>query len=1499
MTALNGAEKNIILEKDIVVTQSLEAKEDKVIDMAGHSLEVFYAETPDNNEEVLRFTIPAGKNVSIQNSSDSFSEDDPKMWEMPVVNYGTCSIYGIPMASQYDSVISNYGTCNVDYTYLVGQDTVLFSNVNAVVYNNSKEHMFTMSNAYIFSSNTVKPEYSFYNAGGAVQMQSTRIYAKELNVGIYNAGDFFQRDSRVAGENCDHGIGVLNKGRYIMTMSSISGVQAGMVCYDGGKFVMNEGFIGRCQYGVMTNPAIEAEVQRKTGGSVTSGSFVLNQGMVSGYTNSGYDALKYGVAYTDSIPILAGGEVRATDAAVAKFQGTSFQTLQGKFLNGEKQETAAVYTDAFGTKKDAYAIVSGIVEGNDRDEKNVSGGIRIEDTEAFQSAVQNASTDALRPTVLYLMKELVFDENIIIPEQKQLIIRLYPNENSSAIRLREGKQLLIKKAAGVWLDGAATAMKMNLEAASGVSPVVNEGTLVLKKGVTIQSAFTVSSNKLTNIIENKGNLSIEGAYITSNDTKNARLCCLLHNTAEGTVNAEGGRLDISYGTNAISNNGIMNLNMQIRALDTSNEIGNGIYNAGIIKLGKDTQLIAEDIGIYNTSSAEVICGGYIRYATFGVAYEQNAMPQMGENSKIRGNKYAIAAADPTKPVSEWKAGKFRNLLNGGVETDSEGVCLIDNCVLCYSTDNLMFQTRYLQMNPGETLQYAEDLLNKPDYRENSRGKDKLFLSCSDNEILEVNTVSVNGNVRTELKAKKKGYTTLQMRTAAGVEDFIRIEVTDQTARTALTSRDFEGNLLETDIEVNAYRKKTKIPFGFHLKSSKEDISVGTDAGEVIQETLVPGEIIIRDSKFQKYYQVCDLESEEYSFSIAPRLEEGIPKVLDDEVGSIDNVDVYLRMASRTGVMTEDMIKIGTMNLSIDKTQPVITFQTITLYSAYNSNSSWNHAQVWRSSNSPELNSGDLKGTVSGIVPKKNFSLTDSCLSYTGTAKNTKASLPVRCVLDNYYGSFESVIPVKVIGTRPKATLMKSTIQVTGELEKSIPIALGLKSGDYSSLDTLKSAEIVGTSSFIVQDGSSEITKQKNYENPSAFYLSAVKEIQKPETVTLRLSYANTKEYNGKPYFTTVKVKIKPVKRFSIKPEEKVQTLDPIPYVQIDGTTKYDEATFRFVQNPSNYIGAAVVVTGLNGLQLVGNVNSYTGEFSVRAKKGMDTSKPITITVKWIEAESDTLLASTKVKVKFADKQKLEIKTSKVTMKLNQKAVYYGDLRGNTYYILNDKNEINASTSGPDDTICIEATNDQFAQKISLKESGTFAKTGTITVDDNRFKVGLWRATPSKKVVWSPYIQPNLDKLNLLVPGKDYTVNITRTDEVGLVVTKSVIVHIADYKEVKTGVNQKTVTLYKQSPYYEVKLGVKPLNPATERIVSITPNDSNYSVRRVEKKYDASFQPKGKGYSKNKYEMYYLYYTGHRSTKITGSAYEKPVNLTLTVTYASGKTGTVTVKVINK
>lgn len=508
---------------------------------------------------------------------------------------------------------------------------------------------------------------------------------------------------------------------------------------------------------------------------------------------------------------------------------------------------------------------------------------------------------------------------------------------------------------------------------------------------------------------------------------------------------------------------------------------------------------------------------------------------------------------------------------------------------------------------------------------------------------------------------------------------------------------------------------------------------------------------------------------------------------------------------------------------------------------------------------------------------------------------------------DYYGTYNAALPVAVKNTKPSAALVTSSFAVAKEYDRSGNINLDLSAKNELSLSELQSAEIIGkNSSFIISsiylgvDNNRVIRKGKTYQyDNTAIVLSPKNAITKAETVQIKLTYANTKAIKGKPYSTILKVKIKPISKFLITPVSKTVTVDPMPYPQEDGEFMYDTAVISFKKTPSNYTGASFVVTGYDGLE-VSAPDQNTGEFKVHATSDLkNTKNGQTLTVKWVDDSTNKKLAETKVTVKFKEGQKSEIKTTKATIRLDKNAVYFNHT-GVYRYVAPNESTI---TSTADNSVyysegqfCAQATIDQMKVPINLKESGTASYSGELYVDDNRFQAGLWQLKKDK-VVWAPYIQPTIMAVqkNMLKPGEEITTNLTRVDRLGNTTIQSIKIKIADIKSVKTVANAKMRTLYKKAPYYEAAIGIKPLAPAFDRIVNVTANDPNYTVRIQ----SAQSTIKTSGYDKENFEKVYLGYTNHNSTKITGKTYQKPINLTLAVTYASGKTGTVKVKLINK
>ncbi len=894
---------------------------------------------------------------------------------------------------------------------------------------------------------------------------------------------------------------------------------------------------------------------------------------------------------------------------------------------------------------------------------------------------------------------------------------------------------------------------------------------------------------------------------------------------------------------------------------------------------------------------------------FGIAYEGSNLPEI-EIGIVSGGTYAVAIADKTKPMSEWAAGKYKTIFSLDTETDSKGACVIENGVPCAYTNGLYFATKYLQMEQGEELVFVEDLLNAPNRVDNNIGYDKVTFTSTNDNVIKLSTVS-EGDAKYPHPGKKtdrtvavagtqKGYAVIKMTTAGGVEDFMRIEVTEKK-KADFTLDDFEGHLLDSNIGINGYRKENTINFGFNLKANKDDIYVQSTVDDLKETTWTPDDIIIHDSEFCDYYTVdnCyanDTESESYSFQIEPKLEYGIPKVINDDVQSIKDIDVYMTMVSGNGVPVKGMIKIGTMNLSISDVQPEIKFRPVTLEGAFDTESDLNYINIFNKDlvYSPQLSSEDLHGQVIDYSAAKGLNIDEfNYLVYSGPVKKLSTKVPVTCELDHYYGKYPSEVAVNVIATKPKAELVTSSFPIAKEYAKSDNISLSLKSKYEPSLTELKNAEIVGDSNFVISrtdfDDSRITKRKKTYQLNNAITLAPKADV-KAGTITIKLTYDHVKAVKGKEYATYLKVKVSTPKKFSIKPIIKKQALDPTCYVDDDGKCLYDKVTFKFKKTPSNYTGASFVVTDLDGLELSELPNSATGSFTVRANSNTDTSKAKVITVKWVDNTTHSPIAATKVKVVFNKKQSMELKTKKLTMDIGKPARYFGDFENLTYYYC--RRDILTTYMGSSRTqFCDEATLDQMKVPLKLKESGTLAHTGSISVQDARFEVGLWRATQTGKKVWSPYIQPTMQALenNKLVPNCDYATLITREDKFGNKYTEMITIHIAGYS-VKPQLKSKEVTLYKKTPYYEATIGVKPISPAFERIVSITSNDPDYSVRRAKSTNDDV------GYGKDDYTEYQVFYTNHSSKKIKDT--KKPVKVKLTITYASRKTSTEEIKITN-
>lgn len=1470
VSALNGTAKNIIIEKAFDLTKTVTISKDMTLQMAGRGIGADYTgvSTPSRAEDAIGLIVAAEKTVTITNDGDRYANSSNL--NLPIVNNGTLTLEGVNIKSAYGPAIVNNGTLTTEKLSLTSDSTVSSADIDAVVVNNKN---------YIMSNETTVSQSrrtGVFNAVGAEFVMEAGIIRLPENNGIYvgvsNNGVFVQRGGSISQFGSGYGIGVTNQGTYTMQSGLIITMGCGVVTYNDGKFEMTgNADIGAMYIAVSTTAAINDTVSANLN-SLKSGQFTMLNGNING--------TMYGVVYTDSVPKLYGGTVYGDYAAVAKFGNPPFypENFMGIYDNSEKNGVSATYV-LNGVKYNSKRIEGGQVKDLERYE-TVSGAT-VKDLPSLQAAIASASTDEKNPSYIFVENMISISENLIIGRNKQIVLT---GTGNGVLDIWDGKQISIEAGADVNI----ISLGMVGTVSSGPALINNAGKLIVDSVHFPINYGGTPITETTSIIENKGILEMVNLNAETYDSNNEMGKCIVLHNASGAA-AKVYRSTLNNNSNmdvGVSNNGTLEMHE-----GNYNGHDYGIYNAGSLVLDDEAQVQAGldgGIGIYNTSAGSVkVSHGTVFGKQWGIVYEGTAVPALGAGEISAADKYAVGIVDSTKASSEWASGQYKNLLSGSTVTNCDQAKTIRNGIPVFTAQ---FTTKYLLMNKGEQLTLSDVLTSE--VSGNFVSSDPTIVSISDNRIAT---------------AEKTGYATIEYTTYGNVKDFMRIEVAENKG--SLSTKDYEGNLLESDVKLNAYRKETSVPFGFNLKSSKDDIYTGSDLDDLKEATLLPSEIVINDSEFCDYFEigqpVFNTEMKQYYFSIQPKLDRGeTPKTVNDEVKSIQNVKVFMKMASQNNVPAEEMIEIGTMNLSIDTTQPTLKFRTAALESAFNANSERNHCNLDSLAyNTAQIGEELAHVTFADFVPNSNFSLDGSFLSYTGPAKKLKTSIPVKVKLNDYFGIYSASIPVVVNNTKPVAAPVISSYTVAKGYDRSNNIAVNLQAKNKWSLSELKSAEIINkNSNFVISDtylgkkGNSAELNGKTYRYSStAITLAPKSAVTKAETIQIKLTYANTKAIKGKPYSTTIKIKVKPVSKFSIKPVSKTVTIDPTAYLRDDGEYKYDSASISFTRTPSNYTGASFVVTGYDGLE-ISTPELTTGKFTVKATNMLtDKKTKKVLTVKWVDDSTAKTLAETKVTVNFKAGQKPEIKTTKLTVKLAKNAVYFD--KSGEYWYVPANSSAKSNLTGMEGELCAQATIDQMKAPLKLKESGTASYSGKIHVEDSRFQAGLWQLK-GNKVVWAPYIQPTITALqnNMLIPGEEIATNLTREDELGNTVTQSIKIKLADVRSVKTEVNTKSLTLYKKSPYYEASIGMKPLNPAFDRIVNVTTNDSNYTVRL---QTTANSVIRTSGYDNNKYEYLSLCYTNHNSTKITGKSYQKPVNLALKVTYASGKTGVVNVKVTNK
>ncbi|MDD3416900.1 MAG: hypothetical protein PHY47_23390, partial [Lachnospiraceae bacterium] len=1399
------------------------------------------------------------KQLSLDNSIESKSETDylklviPKEAEITlkgalglpwmIENQGHLVLDDDYLCAGYASAVTNQGFLEINNSTIRGNDDT--SKGKNIITNTGR--VIVYSGSIIYNKNNYndnKENAAIYSLGGSVSINGGEIYntttsGNAIYISGNNAVATVRGTTRIYS---DYASAVVNRdgAKFIMNRAVENGIEDLTVynnnstyptvyTYDGAITEMYSGTI-------YTNSNGEAvRLTPMSGNSGTDGTFIMSDGKIG---NNGVS--KYGIVYKDNMPVLKNGEVRGSEAAVMKVSGNGAPDKDETYQFKNRDD---VSINAYKKNGDKYEALTYIEDGlyglNGSSNNKYLDYKEVKSFKELQDVLNTPSANGVKlGSNITISENLIFDKDFTI---KLNGYSLFAPDTKGTITINEGKKVNFIGNYYVNVEYPSSEVIRFDIVSSNRAALLNSGELYLEdifiqgEGTTDGYTLVQNTDKGSIIQSNTGRIL---AYSNSN-TKNGLTYGLKN---YGTIKTDGSITNQMIGDYAVSIYNEGNYRQAGEDVDV-----NGFYSTAL--WNKSGTFEIEDGNVWqnndsaSSNSAVYIEGGKVRLqggrigtnsnasSSHAIVYTDEKQLPVLIGGSVKGaaasdaavnNGYSVSENEPARgsAVVCFKDGKIKtgSFINGNGDTvnSKDSIYIQDGKI---KTDaKATSGISYLLMENGETItDMVAAMKASGTIQQNYLTYNDYTLSSNNPSVVKVSENNL------AITAKGVGYARLTFQWKdSGVTDSVRIEVVENGKRATISANDYNASLINKVEYVNAYKTEHKVAMEWHLASS-EETSVGKDNSNSYMK-IQPDHVIIEDQTFKKYFEIEDFSSifydekdKKYYFNILLD-EENSAKLIEDEVSSIDDVEVKIQVTNGNGVTS--VKTIGSFNIVMQNKKPTMTVKPITLNSAYQGSDNYDFNRKYIL-DYLEKTSGDF--TRMNLYASEGISVNDydewsdfddNYIYYSGNGSIKKGNVHVKAEIDGYNGTFETDIPVKIAKSYPVVTLVEKKITIAEDVAEMTDIIVGLEAKNDFSLSTIKKIEITDKNSKFNICG---LTKPGVWDNKNSFYgpyfyLQPKQNITKAQTVNLKVTYTGTVAVKGKEYSTNLKIKINPVnkKNFTMKLTTKPTLLTKVS-VNNAGIQQYGESDIEFTTTPTNYKGGYFTVSNLDGTEVKGVSISkvrkfFAGNYYFRVyanKDIVDQTKKLDCYVTRYGNDGKELGKKMKVTINLIKESSLKFTKKEVTMDVNTAEGEY-----------------------------IDTALYKMATNVPIKTAG----------------VGNWKFTAESSALFvvcsqsakNVMIQPLEAALynGAIVPGGSYQLRLKGENEIGEVVYQDITVKVKKGKVTNSICDtsdllvKNNFTLYKAAPVAQQTFTVITQNPQYGMFVKnveITDKNSPFEI----------------------------------------------------------------------
>lgn len=785
-----------------------------------------------------------------------------------------------------------------------------------------------------------------------------------------------------------------------------------------------------------------------------------------------------------------------------------------------------------------------------------------------------------------------------------------------------------------------------------------------------------------------------------------------------------------------------------------------------------------------------------------------------------------------------------------------------------------------------------------------------------------------------IEAVGTGMATIRVKSKlAGNEDYLVIESVAKGMREKLVADSYEVNLSTPFITMNALQKYARIGIDWHIKNY-ESATGSYD----LSNNFYPVGVIVRgangevDSDFYKYFDVYDAlmkdgTTKTYWAMLATNttgFQNDNTRLAQDGTTALDNINVALVVQNKVSKKTFEVNANQKLSFKIDQKVPVIKLSKGAVNAAYLESHNYSSPSVI-DINDQEIYRGEWGeiSTISLTDDVKDFeSISDTRITYIGSAKGGSYKVPMWIRLRDYYGKYYAQFNVRAKAVYPKVSLVNKKATVIPEAGDYTNIDVFVKPGKEAyDLNAISYAEIVDNDKFGIERVDTD-----------QFQLIPRARIDKSEKVTIKLNYEGLKKNKGKTYSTLLKFSVKAVDPSKLKLSKPF--FSPL-YVRSEEVKEGENTTKVINTTQCGRIYWDVLPVDVDVTNLYFVVTSLDGKSYATSEYGDDFFNGVTTDKEACIYATDQLTDKDKfvsVKVSMYDSSNTKIgkdavvkvpvnageckvnEPKAITIDLTKQSTYNSSIltkaKGNIRVLSSDGLEYESyfpKAIGPNDYL------DGWFEVFAANSTALKAENGAIlTHVDYKGSPYFYIVTDDKKI----YAVTDSDALaaGLIKPGSSYTLDLTFESPNGSTVVPLTI-NIAGIKKVKASGKAFTdlsgITSYARAgigiqtevPYYGLKIqSVTCDSPEFE----ISPFTSYEAIGSDSPKFDAdegsSTTATGEGIAQPNYSyehsdgLRYNYYFLTWKDNKPSAAKNGVVKVNLTVTYTCGVTAKVTVPV---